>query len=38
MLRLSFGHDDLFLNSITCVTAGLAPGIHAMILMRTLGP
>ena len=37
MLRLSFGHDDLFLNSMACVTAGLAPAIHAMILMRTLG-
>jgi hypothetical protein len=37
MLRLSFGHDDLFLNSIACVMAGLAPAIHTMILTRTLG-
>jgi hypothetical protein len=37
MLRLSFGHDDIFLNSIDCVTAGLASAIHAMILTPTLG-
>jgi hypothetical protein len=35
MLGLSFGHDELFLKSIACVTAGLAPAIHAMILTRT---
>ena len=36
MPRLSFGHDELFLNSVACVTAGLASAIHAMILTRTL--
>jgi hypothetical protein len=37
MLRLSFGHDELYLHSIACVTTGLTPAIHAMILPRTLG-
>ncbi len=35
--QAQYRHDDLFLNSRACVTTGLVPAIHAMILTRTLG-
>jgi len=36
MLKLSFGHNELFPNSIACVAAGLGSAIDTVILTRTL--